>query len=243
MINCGADSGGAVEPLSLEVCLFDNRSSAWSCLLGRGVLPLTPVIIADTAHSKIERAVKPSGVSKEQKLGLSGVTREVVLLEPRTGKMMATVPLELEFTPRDKSAPESTASEESRVQVDGELGDSCKFLRKVRGATVTTYRLESGWCHTLQVNGEADSNLIFLTPGESLGHGASSSRCQQQRSEFSLICETCSFEVSLSLMFDLKIAEPKQATTPLTLNTNVSKQSFPFPATTDTMLFSCKTNK
>ena len=113
-----------VEPLALEVCLFDNgrRSSSplappsSSALLGVGTVELTPIIVA-------------SGMSIKQGEDRSNSTREVLLFEPGSGRPIASALLGMSFSSHDSScAPFPT---ESPRIVDA--SNACKgWMPKVR---------------------------------------------------------------------------------------------------------------
>lgn len=85
-----------VEPLTLEVCLFDNarRSSSplappsSSALLGLGTAVLTPIIFASTQQDENR------GISR----------REVLLYEPGTGKTIASALLGMTFSASSHSS-------------------------------------------------------------------------------------------------------------------------------------------
>ncbi len=90
------DRGVAVEPLKLEVCLFDNgelfspsSAAPWSALIGCGTLILAPSILA-------------AGVPAEASSG----RREVALYGPGSGGRVASVDLEVAFSSHHGSSNE-----------------------------------------------------------------------------------------------------------------------------------------
>lgn len=85
-----------VKALALEVCMFDNSKHVSSCgLLGRGTLPLAPWIVAGR-HRRYPNHEGGHPVEGEQ-WSTPPTAREVVLLEPATGKDIARVVLRMQF--------------------------------------------------------------------------------------------------------------------------------------------------
>lgn len=108
--------GGAVEPLALEVCLFDNGPSSSSCLLGRGTLPLTTVVVRGHPDAHQERQTTDPGRRKKQN---TPITNAVALVEPATGKTMASVALGLMFL-HHRQVPDTRRRSSLPVPVDEE---------------------------------------------------------------------------------------------------------------------------
>lgn len=116
-----------VEPLTLEVCLFDNgrRSSSSlappssSSLLGIGAVVLSPIIVANGVRQGENR---------------SNSRREVLLFEPGSGKPVASTLLWVTFTSHDNSYAPPTES--SRI-IDA--ANTCRErmpkVRKLSGVT------------------------------------------------------------------------------------------------------------
>lgn len=122
----------------LEVCMFDNSKFASSCgLLGRGTLPLAPWI----AVGHRCRYPDHEGIDLVEREGWSTppTAREVVLLEPATGKDVARVVLRMQFTHnRTTENVHSRLSTENRGATAARPQDtSAERIRKVRTRVYT----------------------------------------------------------------------------------------------------------
>lgn len=140
---------GAGQPLTLEACLFDNLPSSSSCLLGRGTLPLTPVIMAEHRSADPDNPTTRATADSFSGRGTPDETdlKQVVLLDPASGRRIASVSLGLSFSHR--RMPESGAPSGWRVPVDegcGVVGKNGGRAEEVsvssKGLTMVSYARE-----------------------------------------------------------------------------------------------------
>lgn len=90
-------SGGELEALTLEICLFDNLPSCPSSLLGRGTLPLTPSIAAGCNQNRHGQRTATSSQAPKRDVSDVQADKEVALVDPVSGIKVASVTLSVLF--------------------------------------------------------------------------------------------------------------------------------------------------
>lgn len=120
----GIPRSSAIEPLTLEVCLFSNGRSTARSLLGRGVIPLTPVIAEHLNPSWRRPSIVPRGKC------------ELDLIAPDTRERMSTAILGITFhylrVPKSAAVPSRLGDRLVDGKPEGKFADLEAWTRKVR---------------------------------------------------------------------------------------------------------------